>query len=93
MLHSINPTAPSALFHAGLRSLRASRNRLQSLPAGLSCPSLTHLDLSDNPRLRLTRADVDCLLAHLPRLRQLDARGGATSADVMRYADDMLSPC
>lgn len=63
------PSFPSC--YAGLLSLDISVNRMHSLPAGLSCESLTSLNLGCRPDLALSRMDVVRLLDRLPQLREL----------------------
>lgn len=70
--------------------MSVGENRLQSLPAGLTSSSLTALDITSNPALQLSRAEVDSLLARLPSLCRLPTFGTAFSEDVQTHVTKRL---
>ena len=85
------PPVGRCCCHAGLLSLDVFHNSLHSLPTELASLSLTRLNLKHNSTLSLTRADVDSLLARLPRLHSFEVWGTNTPRDVQAYARSRLS--
>lgn len=73
-----------------MQILDVADNALQSLPSGLTSPSLEKLHLQGNKRVCLTAADVDSLLALMPSLRTLGLERTATPEDVKLQAERSL---
>lgn len=76
--------APPCLL--GLRSLDLAGNRFTQLPASLSsATNLKSLNLSGNPDLLLTIADVDTTLRSMPALTDLSLPATAVPAPLAAH--------